>query len=55
MLNNRYIHIRILQINRESIITLLNKLPYIPDSRCLKNLKSYLQVAIKLLKVEYWL
>ena len=38
-------------INGESIITTLNKLPYMSDSRHLKS--RYVHIMIKLLKVKY--
>ena len=36
MLSNSNMQTEILKINRESIVTLLNKLPYLSDSRHLK-------------------
>ena len=50
MLNNRKLKISILEINIKSITTLLNKLPYLSNSRHPKS--SYVHVVIKLLKIE---
>ena len=50
-LNNRNIQIGIIELNRKSIITLLNKLPYLSDSMHPKT--KYVDLAIKLLKIEY--
>ena len=51
ILNNRNIQINILNINGKSIITLLNKLTYLSDSKLLKS--RYVDIAIKSLKIEY--
>ena len=51
MLNNWNMQISILVINRNSIISLLNKKPYLSDSRHLKG--RYVNITIKMLKVEY--
>ena len=51
LLNNKNMLISILEIDRESIITKLNKLPYMSDSRHLK--RRNVQTTIKLVKVNY--
>ena len=51
MFNNRNMYISILEINRKSIIILLNKLPYLSDSRHLKS--RYVHISVKSLKVCY--
>ena len=51
MHNNENTQISILEINRKSIIILLNRLLYVPESRHLKG--KYVYVAIKSLKIEY--
>ena len=51
MLNNRNMFISILQINRKSIITQLNKLPYLSNSRHLKSRNG--DIVVKLLMVKY--
>ena len=50
MLDNRNVYISILKINGESIITLLNKLPYLFNSR--HPTKRYVHVVIKSLKID---
>ena len=51
MLNNRNMYINILEVNGEGIITMLNKLPDMPDSRHLK--RRYMQITTKPLKFKY--
>ena len=51
MLNNRNMYISILEINGGSIITMLNKLPYMSNSRHLKRMD--VQITIKVLKFKY--
>ena len=53
VLNKRNMQMSILEINGESIITMLNKLPHMSDSRHLK--RRYMQIMIKLLKIKYGL
>ena len=53
MLNNRIYKISILQLSTKNIITLLNKLSYLSDSKHLES--RYAHIAIKLLKIEYGL
>ena len=50
-LNNRSMQINILEINRKSITTLLNKFPYLSDIWHLKS--RYVHVATEELKTEY--
>ena len=50
-LDDRNIQINILEINRESTMTLLHELPYLFDSWYLKI--RYVHVAIELLKIKY--
>ena len=50
MLNHRNMQISVLEINTESIITPLNKLPYLTDSRHLKC--RYVHLVIKSLHME---
>ena len=52
MLNNRNMQVSILKINGKNIITMLNELPYLSDSRHLKIM--YVYIVIKSLKIEYW-
>ena len=47
---NENVQISILEINKESIITLLNKLPYLSDNIHLKS--RYVHVTTELLKIE---
>ena len=51
MLNNRNMQISILEINRKSKFTLLNRLLYLCDSRHLKS--RYGHVTIKVFEIEY--
>ena len=53
MLNNRNMQLSILEINRKSMLTMLNKLPYLSDSRHLKSM--YVHKEIKSLEIKYGL
>ena len=50
-LNSKNMQISIIEINRESICLMLNKLPYLSYGRHLKS--RYVNVAIKVPKIEY--